>query len=112
MGKTVLETKSLRRVYGQKTAVDKVSLSVEKASLYALVGSIGAGKTTLLDLIANQVTPGSGEVMINGKKQKGLSHAFVGYMKEKPVLDPNMTVREISARSFRSCREQKRILMR
>lgn len=94
MGTTVLETKSLRRVYGQKTAVDKVSLSVEKASLYALVGSIGAGKTTLLDLIANQVTPGSGEVIINGKKQKGLSHAFVGYMKEKPVFDKNMTVRE------------------
>ncbi|MGN0709895.1 MAG: ATP-binding cassette domain-containing protein [Anaerovoracaceae bacterium] len=99
MGTTVLETRSLRRVFGQKTAVDKVSLSVEKASLYALVGSIGSGKTTLLEIIANQLTPGSGEVIINGKKQTGFSHAPVGYMKEVPAFDPYLTVAEnISAK--------------
>ena len=56
-----LETNALEYSFGQKQAVDKVSVHVKKAGIYVLAGKSGSGKTTFLELLANQRTPSGGE---------------------------------------------------
>jgi len=52
--------------FGPVTAVDHVSLSVERGEFFALLGPSGCGKTTLLRLIAGFETPDDGRILIDG----------------------------------------------
>ncbi|HEX3953091.1 MAG TPA: ABC transporter ATP-binding protein [Stellaceae bacterium] len=52
--------------FGATTALDRVSLSVERGEFFALLGPSGCGKTTLLRLIAGFETPDDGRVLIDG----------------------------------------------
>jgi molybdopterin-binding protein len=64
----VLEFKTLQQIYDGRVVLDIRSLSVERGSKAALVGSNGAGKTTLLEIAALLKRPSSGEIFINGKQ--------------------------------------------
>ncbi len=61
----VLEAKSLTKKFGDVTAVDNVSLFVEKGSLFGLLGPNGSGKTTMIKMLTGQIrsTGGSGTVL-------------------------------------------------
>jgi ABC-2 type transport system ATP-binding protein len=61
----VLETQNLTKKFGGVTAVDNVSLSVEKGSLFGLLGPNGSGKTTMIKMLTGQIrsTGGSGSVL-------------------------------------------------
>lgn len=61
----VLEAQNLTRKFGYVTAVDNVSLSVEKGSLFGLLGPNGSGKTTMIKMLTGQIrsTGGSGTVL-------------------------------------------------
>jgi ABC-2 type transport system ATP-binding protein len=61
----VLETQNLTKKFGDVTAVDNVSLSVEKGSLFGLLGPNGSGKTTMIKMLTGQIrsTGGSGSVL-------------------------------------------------
>jgi branched-chain amino acid transport system ATP-binding protein len=63
----VLEVKDLVVRYGLATALDGVSLRVDKGELVALVGPNGAGKTTLLNTISGLLSPSDGSIMIQGR---------------------------------------------
>jgi branched-chain amino acid transport system ATP-binding protein len=63
----VLEVKDLVVRYGLATALDGVSLRVDKGELVALVGPNGAGKTTLLNTISGLLSPSEGSIMIHGR---------------------------------------------
>jgi ABC-type multidrug transport system ATPase subunit len=52
--------------FGEKVALDQVSLTVEPGEVHALLGPNGAGKTTLLRTLAGLMLPGSGYVLLNG----------------------------------------------
>lgn len=52
--------------FGAVTAVDRVSLSIERGEFFALLGPSGCGKTTLLRLIAGFETPNEGRIVIDG----------------------------------------------
>src|ERR1051326_2279166 len=52
--------------FGAVTAVDRVSLSIERVEFFALLGPSGCGKTTLLRLIAGFETPNEGRIVIDG----------------------------------------------
>jgi putrescine transport system ATP-binding protein len=62
----LLEIAGASRRFGAFTAVDDVSLSVERGSFYALLGPSGCGKTTLLRMIAGFETPDGGRILIDG----------------------------------------------
>ena len=62
----LLELIAATKRFGPTTAVDEVSLSVERGEFFALLGPSGCGKTTLLRLIAGFETPDSGHVVIDG----------------------------------------------
>jgi ABC-2 type transport system ATP-binding protein len=56
----------LTKKYGTFTAVDRVTLTVPKGSLYGFLGPNGAGKTTTLRMIAGILRPSAGRVLIGG----------------------------------------------
>ena len=62
----LLEIIDAEKRFGRVTAVDRVSLSVERGEFFALLGPSGCGKTTLLRMIAGFETPDAGRILIDG----------------------------------------------
>ena len=73
---TILETKSLRKVYGsgdtEVRALDGVDLTVEKGEFVAVVGTSGSGKSTLLHMLGGLDRPTSGTVTVDGRELSAL----------------------------------------
>lgn len=69
---TILQTKDLKKYYGQEPnvtkALDGVNLSVEQGEFLAVVGTSGSGKSTLLHMMGGLDTPTSGSVKVRGKE--------------------------------------------
>ncbi len=90
----ILEVKNVIKQFGDYTALNSVSLTVPKGSIYGLLGPNGAGKTSLIRII-NQITmPDSGEIILDGEilQPKHIQH--IGYMPEERGLYKNMKVGE------------------
>jgi putrescine transport system ATP-binding protein len=68
----LLEIAGASKRFGATTAVDDVSLSIERGAFYALLGPSGCGKTTLLRIIAGFETPDSGRIVIDGVDVTGM----------------------------------------
>ncbi|TYS60735.1 ABC transporter ATP-binding protein [Sutcliffiella horikoshii] len=62
-----IEVKNVSKIYGNKKAVDNLSLMLEENKIYGLLGRNGAGKTTLMQLLAGHALPSTGEILINGQ---------------------------------------------
>ncbi|MFR5875778.1 MAG: ATP-binding cassette domain-containing protein, partial [Eubacterium sp.] len=63
----MIEIKNVTKRFGDFTAIDNISFTVEEASIYGLVGYNGAGKTTLLKACAGIYKVDEGEILINGE---------------------------------------------
>jgi len=89
---TFFETKDVVKQYAGHTALNKVSITVPKGSIFGLLGPNGAGKTTLIRII-NQITgPDSGEVLFNGKSLSPKDIQRIGYLPEERGLYKKMKV--------------------
>ena len=95
MKKNILLTvEDVVKKYGDYTALNKVNISVPKASIYGLLGPNGAGKTTLMRII-NQITaPDQGKVTFNGEKLNKDHIKDIGYLPEERGLYKKMKVGE------------------
>lgn len=62
-----------RRGSGEVRAVDRVSITIARSELVAVVGSSGSGKSTLLNLLAGLDTPTSGHIAVDGERLDGMS---------------------------------------
>ena len=62
-----LELHGLTKRYGTITAVDSMTLNVEKNSFVSLLGPSGCGKTTTLQMVAGFETPTEGRILLNGR---------------------------------------------
>ena len=90
----ILEVKNVVKQYGDYTALNSVSLTVPKGSIYGLLGPNGAGKTSLIRII-NQITmPDSGEIILDGEILQPKHIQYIGYMPEERGLYKNMKVGE------------------
>ena len=86
--------KDVVKQYGDFTALNKVSISVPKGSVYGLLGPNGAGKTTLMRII-NQITaPDSGNLIFDGKPLQHHHISEIGYLPEERGLYKKMKVGE------------------
>jgi ABC-2 type transport system ATP-binding protein len=90
----ILEVNKVLKQYGDYTALNEVSLTVPKGSIYGLLGPNGAGKTSLIRII-NQITlPDSGEVIFDGEKLQPQHVQYIGYLPEERGLYKTMKVGE------------------
>jgi len=72
MTEAALQVTGLTRRFGGLTAVDGVALSLYRGRVHALIGPNGAGKSTLVNLLAGELKPESGSILLNGKEIAGL----------------------------------------
>ena len=90
----ILEVNKVLKQYGDYTALNEVSLTVPKGSIYGLLGPNGAGKTSLIRII-NQITlPDSGKVIFDGEKLQPQHVQYIGYLPEERGLYKTMKVGE------------------
>ena len=90
----LLEIKNVVKTYGDYTALNNVSLTIPKGSVYGLLGPNGAGKTSLIRII-NQITmQDAGEVYFDGKLLAPDDVAHIGYLPEERGLYKSMKVGE------------------
>ena len=90
----ILEVNKVVKQYGNYTALNEVSLTVPKGSIYGLLGPNGAGKTSLIRII-NQITlPDSGTILLDGEKLQPKHTQHIGYLPEELGLYKSMKVGE------------------
>ncbi|HET9751333.1 MAG TPA: ATP-binding cassette domain-containing protein [Myxococcales bacterium] len=90
----IVETKQLRKVFTDHTAVDGVDLATREGEFLVLLGPSGCGKTTLLRMIAGLEKQTSGDIVIGGElvndlppRERKIAMVFQSY-----ALYPHMTV--------------------
>lgn len=90
----LLEAHEVSKNFGEFTALNKVSISVPKGSIFGLLGPNGAGKTTLIRII-NQITmPDEGQVILDGEILNANHIRDIGYLPEERGLYKSMKVGE------------------
>jgi len=90
----LLEVNNVSKHYGDYKALNDVSITVEKGSIFGLLGPNGAGKTTLIRII-NQITmPDSGKVILDGEPLQPHHIQQIGYLPEERGLYKTMKVGE------------------
>lgn len=90
----MLKIRNLTVRYGSKTAVDNLSLEIEKGEIYGFIGHNGAGKTTTIKAVTGILSFDKGEICINGisMKQDPLScKRLIAYIPDNPDLYDYMT---------------------
>lgn len=95
----MLELKELVVSYGAVRALDKVSFTVEEASVCVVIGANGAGKSTLMKAISGLVPVAAGEILLEGRPIQNMSaerrvNLGIALSPEGRRLFPELTVRE------------------
>ena len=91
----ILEIEQVKKYYATQKAVDDVSFSVSKGSIFGLLGPNGAGKTTLIRMITGIFFPDAGTINLNGKKfDPNNDQMQIGYMPEERGLYRKMKTGE------------------
>jgi len=92
---SLLEVQNLKKYFATQKAVDDISFSVEKGSIFGLLGPNGAGKTTLIRMITGIFYPDEGNIVFDGKKFDLINDvAHIGYMPEERGLYKKMKIGE------------------
>ena len=92
-----VEATDLVKDFGDKRAVDGISLAVPAGSIFGMLGPNGAGKTTALRMLLGIIDPSSGTRSVLGHDRPLEAASEVGYLPEERGLYPNMTAREAIA---------------
>ena len=94
---TMIECEGLTRRFGHFTAVDHVSLKIDKGSIFGFLGPNGSGKSTVIRMLCGLLEPSEGSARIGGfdvVKQNDNIKNLIGYMSQKFSLYDELTVRE------------------
>ena len=94
MSNNLLEAKNIVKSYSSHLALNDVSISVPRGSIFGLLGPNGAGKTSLIRII-NQITgPDSGQILLDGQPLSPKHIEDIGYLPEERGLYKKMKVGE------------------
>jgi len=91
---SIIECKQVCKNFGEKVALDHVSLEIPEGKIFGLLGPNGAGKTTLIRIINRITIPTGGEVLFNGRPITQEDVSRIGYMPEERGLYRKMKVGE------------------
>ena len=90
--KPIIQAVGVSTSFGEKVALDNVSLSIPEGGIFGLLGPNGAGKTTLIRIINKILIPNSGQILFNGRPITREDVASIGYMPEERGLYRKMQV--------------------
>lgn len=88
----IIECRNVCKNFGEKVALDNVSVSVPKGGIFGLLGPNGAGKTTLIRIINRITIPNGGEVFFDGRPITQSDVEKIGYLPEERGLYRKMEV--------------------
>ncbi|MBQ6781036.1 MAG: ATP-binding cassette domain-containing protein [Treponema sp.] len=107
-----IETRELTKNYPLKTALDNVSVTFADGKIHALVGENGAGKSTLVALLAGDLQPSAGEILLDGTPvhfatpKDALAQGIV-LVHQRPMLASALTAKENIILQLQSTRTKK-----
>ncbi|HEY6564977.1 MAG TPA: ATP-binding cassette domain-containing protein, partial [Pirellulaceae bacterium] len=90
----VLKAEELRKYFGPEPVLDGTTIEVRKGRKIGLVGPNGTGKTTLLKILA-------GDLETDGGSLYRADSIRIGYLKQQPDFDPQLTVTEVARQALR-----------
>jgi branched-chain amino acid transport system ATP-binding protein len=101
-GEILLRATDVTRRFGGLTAVDRVSLELERGAVHAVIGTNGVGKSTLINVLAGELPPTSGRVEVLGQDvtnwpQPRRARAGLGRSYQRTTIFPRFSV-------FENCR--------
>lgn len=89
---SIIECRDISKTFGEKVALDHVSVNIPEGKIFGLLGPNGAGKTTLIRIINRITIPSGGEVMFNGCPITQEDVRKIGYLPEERGLYKKMQV--------------------
>lgn len=87
----ILRINQLTKRYGKLVAVDKLDVSIEKGSIYGILGPNGSGKTTTLGMILNVIRPSSGSFNWFSNTDTNVNRQKIGATIETPIFYPYLS---------------------
>ena len=93
----IVTLNDLSKSFGKVLAVQHVSLTIERQTIFGFLGANGAGKTTTIRMLCGLTHPSGGGARIEGRdawKERHLVRAKFGYMAQRFSLYPDLTVEE------------------
>lgn len=106
----ILKTTDLCKRFKEQQAVDRVSLNIERNSIYGLLGANGAGKFTILKMVIGIYRPTSGEIEFDNHPWSRSDLHRIGALVETPPLYENLSAYEnLKARTLALGLPEKRI---
>ena len=90
----ILDINNLCKNFGDFTAVNDISLHVNKGDIYGFLGPNGAGKSTTLRMVLGLIKPSNGVILINGENISGSKRKYlnsIGALIEKPDFYKNLS---------------------
>ena len=88
----IIQCREVCKSFGEKVALDHVSLDFPRGKIFGLLGPNGAGKTTLIRIINRITIPNSGSVLFDGHPITQADVARIGYLPEERGLYRKMLV--------------------
>ena len=92
MENMLIQCKNVSKSFGEKVALDNVSVDIPKGKIFGLLGPNGAGKTTLIRIINRITIPNSGQVIFDGRPITQEDVEKIGYLPEERGLYRKMNV--------------------
>ncbi|MBR4092115.1 MAG: ABC transporter ATP-binding protein [Mogibacterium sp.] len=90
-----IEISNLTKKFGDLTALDDVTVSLEQGQIVGLLGPNGSGKTTLIKILNGLLQPESGSVTINGSAPGVETKKVVAYLPDRNALPDYMTASQL-----------------
>ncbi len=97
MPDTVVDVQNLTHSYGDRTALDDLSLSVNRGEIFGFLGPNGSGKTTLFRILSTLIPPARGRVCILGLElpiHRDQVRRQIGVVFQSPSIDKQLTAEE------------------
>ena len=93
----IVQANNVSRHFNGQFAIQKLSISIERSKVMALLGTNGAGKTTTLRLLTGELAPNAGQVLVNSidiNLHPEKAKQYLGYLPDSPPLYTDLTVDE------------------
>ena len=94
---TIITISGLTKKFKDVTAVNDISLTVRKGTIFAFLGTNGAGKSTTINMLTTVLQPSAGTARVAGYelgKDDANIRQTIGVVFQQSLLDPLLTVRE------------------